>query len=86
MNIYKLSREFLENHFLPALDRMIEDGQGDEFYEYAIGKLIDAGAIRLMALSVSGLKWFEIDTPEDLMAAENMFNNRLTGTDMPSST
>jgi len=71
----------METNFVPALDRIIEDGHHDEFYEYAIGELVKANTVRLMALSVSGLKWIEIDTPDDLQAADNLFTLENTDND-----
>lgn len=73
VNIYKFSKEFMDTYFIPALERCINEDCLDEFYEIAISRIIKLGAVRLMALSIAGLKWFEIDTPEDLKRAEELF-------------
>jgi NDP-sugar pyrophosphorylase family protein len=73
VNIYKLSRRFMENYFIPTLNSYIESGHSDEFYELVISKIIRSMQTEISVLRVDDLKWFEIDTYEDLKRAEKLF-------------
>lgn len=56
---------------------MMEDGQNyQEYYEAAYERLIDKN-VPFYALDISGLKWTEIDTKEDFITAEKIFNKKL---------
>ena len=68
---------FLRQHLGPAIEEYIEKGNSGEFYERAIGELIGANTVKMQALSVSDLRWFEIDTQEDLQTAEGMFGEEV---------
>ncbi len=50
-------------------------GDGDGlFFEAVLQQLIDRGEAALLnVVRVTGLPWREIDTPEDLMAARELF-------------
>jgi NDP-sugar pyrophosphorylase family protein len=41
--------------------------------EYAMQDLVTRG-LRIAAVDTAGLKWFEVDTPEDLVIAERLFS------------
>jgi choline kinase len=41
--------------------------------EYAMQNLVSEG-MRIDAVSTSGLPWFEVDTPEDLAIANELFS------------
>ena len=73
VNIYKFSMRFMENYFIPALNSHIESGHLNEFYEIVISEIIRSIQTQISVLPVSGLKWFEIDTYEDLKEAEKLF-------------
>ena len=75
VNIYKFSMKFMENCFIPTLNSYIEDGYLNEFYELVISKVIKSNKIQIPVLSVNGLKWFEIDTYEDLKKCEKLFGD-----------
>jgi choline kinase len=73
VNIYKLSMRFMENYFIPTLNSYIGCGHFDEFYELVISKIIGSMQTEISVLCVDDLKWFEIDTYEDLKKAEKLF-------------
>jgi len=75
VNIYKLSRRFMETYFIPILNSYIGGGHLDEFYELVISKIIGSMQTEISVLQVNGLKWFEIDTYEDLKRAEKLFSD-----------
>lgn len=77
VNIYKFSKEFMDAHFIPALESYIDQNHLNEFYEMAISRIIKSNTVQLTALSVAGLKWYEIDTPEDLKRAEKLFRTSI---------
>lgn len=53
---------------------MMEDGQNyQEYYEAAYERLIKKN-VPFYALDISGFKWTEIDTKEDFITAEKIFN------------
>jgi len=56
------------------LNIMMEDKKNHQsYYESAYNRLIEKG-IHLHALDISGLKWTEIDTKDDFIRAEKIFN------------
>ncbi len=62
---------------LAELKIMMEDGQHhQEYYEAAYERLIEKN-VPFYALDISGLKWTEIDTKEDFIKAEKIFNEKL---------
>ncbi len=53
---------------------MMREGLDQEYYEEAYGRLARAGAFVTATEVGSSLKWFEIDTIEDLRNAEKLFS------------
>jgi choline kinase len=73
VNIYKFSRRFLVERFVPHLARHVQlRGRGD-FYEVALGSLLLQGRDQLAALPLEGRRWYEIDTNRDFEAASSLF-------------
>ena len=56
-----------------ALDARIAAGVTDLYYEDVYSEMISRGEIAAEAADVSGLRWTEVDTFEDLEAARRMF-------------
>ena len=73
VNIYKFSMKFMEDYFIPTLNLYMGDGHLNEFYELVISKIIESGETQISVLTVNELKWFEIDTCQDLKEAEKLF-------------
>ena len=62
---------------LKELQIMMDDKKNyQEYYEGAYERLIDKN-IPFYALDISGSKWTEIDTKEDLIKAENIFTGEM---------
>lgn len=56
------------------LENMMQDEQNhQQYYEAAYERLIEKD-VPFYALDISGLQWIEIDTKEDFINAENIFN------------
>jgi histidinol-phosphate/aromatic aminotransferase/cobyric acid decarboxylase-like protein/choline kinase len=73
VNIYKFSREFIAEHYLPFLEAYIKVLGENEYYEQVLRvlTLIDSAGIK--ALPITGLPWYEIDDVQDLRIAETIF-------------
>lgn len=73
VNIYKFSREFIVNCYIPFLEAYIKVLGENEYYEQVLRvlTLIDSAGIK--ALPVTGMHWYEIDDIQDLKIAEIIF-------------
>lgn len=73
VNVYKFSKEFVVNHYLPFLEAYIRVLGENEYYEQVLRviTLIDTTGIK--ALPITGLHWYEIDDVQDLRIAETIF-------------
>ena len=72
VNIYKFSRRAVGGVLMPALGDYVTNGLTGDYYEVAISRAIDEGAMRLHVLRTGPRSWAEIDTVEDLADAERM--------------
>jgi histidinol-phosphate/aromatic aminotransferase/cobyric acid decarboxylase-like protein/choline kinase len=75
VNIYKFSRDFLKQSFLPILKNRIETRAYSKYYELILGIIIYLDSPKLKALSVGRYKWCEIDTYPDLVKADYLFSS-----------
>ena len=73
VNIYKFSKEFLTNHYLPFLDAYIKVLGENEYYEQVLRVITLIDNSNIKALPLSGQKWYEIDDIQDLKIAETIF-------------
>ena len=73
VNIYSLSRDTMVRRFLPALDRYVDTGVTDVFYEAILAELVSQGKLNMAVHLTGDRKWTEIDTVEDLREAEALF-------------
>lgn len=73
VNVYKFSKDFINNHYLPFLEAYIRVLGENEYYEQVLRviTLIDNAGIK--ALPISGINWYEIDDVQDLRIAETIF-------------
>ena len=72
INIYALTRECSRQVLIPALEAAIVVSP-KAYVERVLSEAIADGRLRLSAAVCRGLRWMEIDTPDDLNAAEQMF-------------
>lgn len=75
VNIYKFSRDFIVNHYLPFLDAYIKVLGENEYYEQVLRVITLIDKCGIKALPVTGLDWYEIDDVQDLRIAETIFAN-----------
>lgn len=73
VNIYKFSREFLVQKYIPFLDAYCAALGNNEYYEQVLRVICMLDNSELKALPISGEKWYEIDDVQDLDIAEALF-------------
>ena len=73
VNIYKLSQELLQDQIVPELDSYVAQQRYDQYYEAVFADLISRDAMHLAVLLAAPNRWAEVDTWEDLQAAEKLF-------------
>ena len=81
VNIYKFSKEFSSNHYVPFLDAYLRVLGNNEYYEQVLRVITLIDNSNIKALPLNGQKWYEIDDVQDLRIAETIFaddNERLT--------
>lgn len=72
VNIYKFSKDFIVNHYLPFLDAYIKVLGENEYYEQVLRVITLIDKCGMKALPVKG-NWYEIDDVQDLRIAETIF-------------
>lgn len=75
VNIYRFSKDFSKNYYVPFLDAYQKAFGKNEYYEQVLKVLSFLSSSTLKGLPVSGEDWYEIDDPADLSIAENRFSN-----------
>ena len=75
VNIYSICHETMIRHLLPMLNRYIDQNLTSEFYEAAFSNLVNDGSMELGIHRIGKRKWAEVDTKEDLLHAENLFQD-----------
>jgi len=78
VNIYSLSESAWRN-VRERLDRHITAGNVGDYYEIVFSELIAEGTLSLRPVLFDPDRWYEIDTPSDLAAAERMFSRPVKG-------
>ncbi|MBQ8728072.1 MAG: aminotransferase class I/II-fold pyridoxal phosphate-dependent enzyme [Oscillospiraceae bacterium] len=73
VNIYKLSKEFFSNWYLPFLKAYIQTCGNNAYYEMVLKIIANINDSNLKVMDVSDKKWYEIDTPQDLQVAQTLF-------------
>jgi len=73
VNIYKFSKEFSRDIYMPSLCHEIENGNVNQYYETVLGKITEKTGPCLTAFKINGQKWYEIDNEDDLIAAKSLF-------------
>ena len=73
INIYKFSKEFAKNKYIPFLQAYCKAWGNNEYYEEVLKVLTFLNRTELKALPIAGEKWYEIDDVQDLDIAETIF-------------
>lgn len=73
LNIYKFSRDFLANKYVPFLDAYCAALGNNEYYEQVLRLICMLDSSELKALPIGNEKWYEIDDAQDLDIASALF-------------
>lgn len=73
VNIYKFSREFSSNKYVPFLEAYTKAVGNNEYYENVLRIISFLNSHDLKALPIVNEKWYEIDDKQDLDIAEALF-------------
>lgn len=73
VNIYKFSRHFSANTYVPFLEAYRKAKGENEYYESVIKLIAMLGTDELKAMRLQGQTWYEIDDVQDLDIAETLF-------------
>lgn len=73
VNIYKFSKEFSKNDYVPFLKAYSKALGDNEYYEQVLRVITLLDKPLMHALPLTGEKWYEIDDLQDLDIAESMF-------------
>ena len=73
VNIYKFSREFSKNRYVPFLEAYTKAVGNNEYYENVLRIISMLNSHSIKALPIGEGKWYEIDDKQDLDIAEAIF-------------
>lgn len=76
VNVYKFSKQFSEDMYIPFLEAYCKALGKNEYYEQVLRviNMLDNSGMR--ALPLEGEQWYEIDDIQDLDIAESIFTDR----------
>jgi histidinol-phosphate/aromatic aminotransferase/cobyric acid decarboxylase-like protein/choline kinase len=75
VNIYKFSRNFSQNTYIPFLEAYSRAMGNNEYYEQVLRVITTLDKSELKAFVLTGQKWYEIDDIQDKAIAETIFCN-----------
>lgn len=75
VNIYKFSKEFSQNQYIPFLEAYIKAYGTNQYYELVLKALAHLSNSHLKAHLLKNIKWYEIDDTQDLDIANTIFSN-----------
>ena len=73
VNIYKFSKEFSRERYIPFLEAYTKAVGNNEYYENVLRIISFLNSHDLKALPITNEKWYEIDDKQDLDIAEALF-------------
>ncbi len=74
VNIYKFSKEFFSNIYLPFMEAYQKAVGTNSYYESVLSCILNIENIELHAFDMKDLDWYEIDDEQDLDIAEARFS------------
>ncbi len=78
VNIYKFSKEFASNEYVPFLEAYCKVMGNNEYYEQVLRVITMLHGSSLKALPITNEKWYEIDDVQDLDIASTIFSDGTT--------
>lgn len=76
VNIYKFSKEFLCNNYVPFLEAYSKALGNNEYYEQVLRVITLLDKCELKGLPIEKERWYEIDDIQDLDIAETLFADK----------
>lgn len=73
VNIYKFSRQFLTNVYVPFLTAYSQVMGNNDYYEQVLRVITSLDRVEMKALDIGKRRWYEIDDPQDLDIASTLF-------------
>ncbi len=73
VNIHKFDHNFIQDTLLQYLKNWVKNTNGNVPIEYVLQDIVLNSKEKILSLPTNGLKWFEIDTSEDLKLAQQIF-------------
>ncbi len=73
LNIYKFSKDFSRNKYVPFLEAYTKSVGNNEYYENVLRIISFLDSHDMKALPLTNEKWYEIDDKQDLDIAEALF-------------
>lgn len=74
VNIYKFSKEFSSNQYIPFLNAYIKAYGKNKYYELVLKAIAHLSSANLKAFNVEDTAWYEIDDAQDLNIANTLFS------------
>jgi NDP-sugar pyrophosphorylase family protein len=74
VNIYSFSQSSHEKFIKPGVQRLVEEGLNQSYYEQAFTTVIEDKSFPIRAITFDDKSWYEIDTEKDLREAKKIFN------------
>ncbi len=74
VNFYKIGKKISQDFFLPKMDEHINNKDLNSYYELIIKEALEK-KYKFFGLKTDELKWWEIDTKEDLLYTEELFTS-----------
>lgn len=75
VNIYKFSKEFSSQRYIPFLNAYMKALGENEYYEQVLRVISNLDNPEIFAKKLNGELWYEIDDVQDLDIAESLFAN-----------
>lgn len=76
VNVYKFSKDFAKEKYVPFLEAYSKAFGNNEYYEQVLRLITFLDTTDLKALPIPDLKWYEIDDVQDLDIAEALFTEK----------
>ena len=73
VNIYSFSKNNHKNFIQPTVNKLVESGSYQSYYEQAFATLIENNSFPIKVIIFDNDAWYEIDTIEDLEEAKKLF-------------
>ncbi|HHW01014.1 MAG TPA: aminotransferase class I/II-fold pyridoxal phosphate-dependent enzyme [Clostridiaceae bacterium] len=73
VNIYKFSKEFSKEQYVPFLDAYIKAYGKNQYYELVLKIISHVKRSKLKAFKLNNIDWYEVDDPQDLDIANTIF-------------